>query len=205
MKQILIFLFWITTSLLYCQDGRIDTLITLDQSNIYYLRNNIDTSGIWTVDIIKRMENSSQKEVTLVDTIVAVAHKRYSNFFLEIIGSQSYQFLMDEENGERYYIYSDVYANPKNGLRNYTNCLYSNVTYPKKAQINNIEGIALMRLYINKEGCLDKIESQSTIGYGIEEVTKMAMESCDCQFNPSERNGEAVNAIWIMPMKFKLN
>lgn len=190
---------------MYCQDGRIDTLITKEGSNIYCLKNNIDTLGVWTVDVIKRMENLSQKEVGIVDTIVEITHKRYSNFYLEIRGSQSYQFLTDEENGERYYIYSDVYASPKNGLSSYTTCLYSNVSYPRKAQRNNIEGMAVMRLYLNKEGCLDKIEPQSKVGYGIEEETKMAMKSCDCQFNPSERNGEAVNAIWIMPMKFSLN
>lgn len=206
MKQtIIIAISFIIPSLLYSQDGRIDTLITIDESNMYYLKNNIDSLGIWTVDVIKRIQISPQRALEISDTLVEIKHKRYKNFHLEIRGNKSYQFLIDKENEEKYYIYSDVYANPKNGIKSYTQCLYSNVSYPRKAQKNNIEGLAIMKLYINKEGCFDKVEPQSTLGYGIEAVTKMAMKSCDCQFNPSERNGEPVNAIWIMPMKFTLN
>lgn len=205
MKSLIIAIIFFIPTLLLSQDGRIDTLITVDENAIYYLRNNIDSLGIWTVDVIKRVEASSQKELEISDTIVKINHERYSNFYLEINGNKSYQFLIDEEKEERYYVYSDTYANPKNGIKDYTKCLYSNVTYPRKAQKKNIEGLAVMRLYINQKGCLDKIEPQSSLGYGIEEVTKMAMKSCDCIFNPSERNGESVNTIWIMPMRFKLN
>ena len=83
-------------------------------------------------------------------------------------------------------------------------CLQDNTSYPEKAKENNIQGLAVMMLYINKEGCLDKIEPQSNLGYGIEEVAKNAMMSCDCSVNPSERNGEPVNTIWIIPMRFNL-
>jgi len=203
MKLLILILFF-TPAFLFSQDGRIDTLITVDENSAYILKNNIDSSGNWTVDIVKRVK-IFQKELEVNDTIVQINHERYNDFYLEINGDKSYQFLVDEEKGEKYYIYSDVHANPKNGISDYTKCLYKNVVYPQKAQEDGIEGMAVMRLYINKKGCLDKVEPQSQIGYGIEEVTKMAMESCNCSFNPSKRDGKSVNAIWIMPMKFKLN
>lgn len=206
MKKIFVILFSFVISLaLYGQDGRIDTLAVMDGKDAYHLRNNIDSLGIWSVDIIRRTEILSQRDLEIPDTIVRVNHKRYNNFYLEIRGDQSYQFLIDEENKEKYYIYSDVYADPKNGLESYIQCLYSSVSYPRKAQKNNIEGMALMRLYIGEDGCLDKVEAQSSLGYGIEEATKKAMMLCDCEFNPSKRNDEPVNAIWMMPMRFKMN
>ena len=201
---LLLVIFLSTANQIFGQNGRIDTLITKNENYTYYLKNNIDSIGKWSVEVIQKIDNKSDTVLELSNKIEEINHKKYENFFLEIKDGKSCQFLIDEKSGKRYYIYTDVYAEPKNGINNYTKCLYSNIEYSAKAKKKNIEGLAVMRIYINDEGCIDKVKPLSKLGYGIESATKRSMETCDCEFFPSKRNDEYVNTIWIMPMRFKL-
>lgn len=185
-----------------CQDGRIDSLYTKDSLSLWILKNHIDSKNNWSVEFIKAINLKDKKSIIVNDTTLKIQHPRYENFHLEIKDRKPYQFLIDDELKEMYYIQADIYAHPKQGQKKYMECLAKAARYPIEADKAGKAGMTVMMIYINKKGCLDKIVPLSKLGYGLEDETKRVLKVCDCAFKPSKRKNKSVNTIWIVPLRF---
>ncbi|MCX7787017.1 MAG: energy transducer TonB [Spirochaetes bacterium] len=76
------------------------------------------------------------------------------------------------------------------------------IVYPPQANLQRIEGVVYLELYIDREGVIRKIEVLKDPGYGFAEAAVKAFEGVRCQ--PAEANGVPVAVRYRYPIRFKL-
>lgn len=79
----------------------------------------------------------------------------------------------------------------------------SKIKYPAKAQMNNIEGTVLLRMFIDKEGNASKIEVVKSLGYGCDEEAIRVAKTLG-KFEPAKVDGKPANAYVHLPVNYKL-
>ncbi|MEM9544756.1 MAG: TonB family protein [Bacteroidota bacterium] len=87
------------------------------------------------------------------------------------------------------------------------NFVFSNVTYPKDAAQNNIEGTTIVKFIVDENGFIQKAKLGKSLGWGIdEEVLELMdkMKSMDDSWTPALVKDEPVAYEYILPIKFKL-
>ena len=90
---------------------------------------------------------------------------------------------------------------------NLINFVFENVTYPKDAIQNNIEGIAVIKFIINTQGNIENIRLVKSPGWGIDKsVLSMMdkMKEMDSPWEPAMKENDKVNFEYVLPVKFKL-
>ncbi len=83
----------------------------------------------------------------------------------------------------------------------------ANLRYPEDAKKAGIEGTAIVRFIISKEGALENIEVVRSISPGIEaEVARVMnlMNEKGLRWRPGHKDGKAVNVEFVLPVKFAL-
>ena len=81
--------------------------------------------------------------------------------------------------------------------------IYANIRYPKRARELGVEGMAIVRFVIDKEGYVTDVESI----YGLNEDVRneiVDLVSHMPRWEPGMQNGEHVNVIFNLPIKFEL-
>lgn len=206
MKKILnysfMLFFCLVTLGVQAQNGRIDTLISLDNNYEIVFQNLVDSNDVLRLDLLSIKKDKNY--TTLQDTTIQIKHKFYKEFFLEFDGDNTYKYVLDKLNGQRYYIYTDDFTMPKGGRLELAYCLYGNVSYPEQAYQLKIEGLAFVQAYIDEKGCVTKAKPLTRIGYGIEQEMMKAVVKCGCAYEAGKRDGVAIKSIWNIPMRFEL-
>jgi TonB family protein len=187
---------------IHAQDGRIDTLLSINEDFEFIFRNNVDSNDVLTLDLmsIKKGENY----VNLVDTTVQLQHKFYDDLYLEFDGSMIYKYVYDRANSRRYYIYTEDFTMPKGGRIELAYCLYKNVEYPEQAYQLRVEGLAFVQVYIDERGCVTKAKPLTRLGYGLEQELMKAVVKCGCSYEAGKRDGIPIKSVWNIPMRFEL-
>ena len=198
-----ILLFVILSINVLAQDGRLDTLNSIDMNLSVIIRNDIDSLEDYTVSLLGSYDING-KEYHLKDTTIRLNRRGFENMYLEINNGKPYQYQLNDQNSKKYYVNSDEYIRTIFGIENYLKCVTKNVVYPKQAVMNKVEGAGVFRLFINEFGCIDFIESTSKLGSGIEEAGIMAINKCNCEFISGKIHKKEVPMIFFLPLKFKL-
>ena len=81
--------------------------------------------------------------------------------------------------------------------------LYKNIKYPALARENGIQGQALIRFVIEKDGTLTHLQTMRGICRGIEEECLRVINLLP-EWNPGRQNGEPVRVTYTLPIRFKL-
>ena len=86
--------------------------------------------------------------------------------------------------------------------------IYSNLRYKKEARNKGIEGMVVTRFIVKKDGTIPDIEIIKSAGplldkSAIEVITNMI--KTHERWTPATLNGEAIEAPFILPLKFKLH
>jgi len=80
--------------------------------------------------------------------------------------------------------------------------IFSKVIYPEDAKRLKIEGIVIVKAFVNELGDVTKTEVTKSIGSGCDDAAMKAVT--DTKFFPAKLNGQIVKAQLIIPVKFKL-
>lgn len=81
--------------------------------------------------------------------------------------------------------------------------IFSKVDYPYLAKQNKINGIVVIKTFIDKTGVALRFETVKGIGYGCDEAAIEAIKQT--KFSPAKLNGRSVNCQVLIPVKFKLD
>lgn len=187
---------------LHSQDGRIDTLLSVDMQYEFIFKNNVDSNDILNLDLLHVSKDDNP--VSLGDTIIQVQHKFYTDFYLEFEQNKIYKYVVDSLNNQKFYVYTDDFTMPKGGRLELAYCLYSNVSYPEQAYQLKVEGLAFVQAFIDERGCVVKAKPLTNIGYGIEQEMMKAVVKCGCVYEAGKRDGASIKSIWNIPMRFEL-
>lgn len=89
------------------------------------------------------------------------------------------------------------------GQKALMDAIYKNITYPRDASENGIQGKVTVRFIITKEGTITK----PTIAKGLcPSIDKVVLEAIGKlpEFVPGKKDGKAVNVWFAVPVTFKL-
>lgn len=87
------------------------------------------------------------------------------------------------------------------------NFVFQNVSYPKEAARNNIEGIAVVKFVVNPQGKIENVRLAKSLGWKIDEVVLALMEKMkdlDAPWTPATVGDTKVKYEYVLPIKFKL-
>ncbi len=98
----------------------------------------------------------------------------------------------------KYYTSVDVMPKPAEG----PSAVFSKLEYPEEAKRLGIEGIVILKAFINENGAVDKTEITKSVGYGCDEAAIKAVT--ETRFLPAKLNDQNVKAQLTIPVKFKL-
>lgn len=86
--------------------------------------------------------------------------------------------------------------------------VYQEITYPRKAQKNNVSGMVVVKFVIDVDGSVDDVEIVRDIGKGCgaeaARVVKL-MNKRGIKWIPGKHKGENVRVQYNLPVKFALN
>jgi protein TonB len=83
------------------------------------------------------------------------------------------------------------------------NYLYKNIRYPNKARKQEIEGTAIVRFVIEKDGTIEDIKVLRGLSKEISAVCKNLVEKMP-KWTPGYKNGKPVRVQFNLPIKFRL-
>jgi TonB family protein len=80
--------------------------------------------------------------------------------------------------------------------------VFSNLVYPETAKQNKVQGIVVIKAFIDKTGTVVNTEVIKSIGSGCEEAAIAAVKKT--KFSPAKINNQPVGSQILIPLKFKL-
>ncbi len=98
-----------------------------------------------------------------------------------------------------YFINAEVMPAPIGGM----NTIYRKLTYPEEARKKRIEGVVKVLAFIEKDGEVSNAIVVEGIGYGCDEVARLAVYYT--RFKPGLMKGKPVKVQMVVPVEFKLN
>lgn len=98
-----------------------------------------------------------------------------------------------------YFLNPEIMPEPIGGM----NTIYRKLTYPEEARKKNIEGVVKILAFIEKDGEVSNAIVVEGIGYGCDEVARLAVYYS--RFKPGLMKGKPVKVQMIVPVEFKLN
>ncbi len=81
--------------------------------------------------------------------------------------------------------------------------LSRNLTYPKQAKRNEIEGTVYAQFVVNTDGSISDINILKGVGYGCDEESRRVLGSMP-KWIPGETHGKMVRVKYTLPFKFRL-
>lgn len=105
----------------------------------------------------------------------------------------------DFDDDPAYFINAEVMPEPIGGM----NTIYRKLVYPEEARKNKIEGVVKVLAFIEKDGEVSNATVVEGIGYGCDEVARLAVYYT--RFKPGLMKGKRVKVQMIVPVEFKLN
>lgn len=91
--------------------------------------------------------------------------------------------------------------------KKYLEYIYGKIRYPKKVRRKGIQGLVIVRFYIDTLGMAQNIEILRDIGGGTAEAVKEVFEQMNndkIRWIPGRHKGKAVNVVQYMPVRFEL-
>jgi len=85
--------------------------------------------------------------------------------------------------------------------------IYKNLKYPAIARENGVEGMAVIRFVVGKDGSVEDVELVRDPGAGTGAAAKKvveAMNSMGQKWTPGKQRGTPVKVLYTLPVKFKL-
>ncbi len=82
--------------------------------------------------------------------------------------------------------------------------VYRNIDYPEQAQKQGIEGIAVVRFVVNKDGSISNPEIVRSIGGGTDQEVLRVVNAMP-RWVPGKQRGETVNVEFLLPVRFMLD
>ncbi|GAB3520024.1 hypothetical protein GCM10027442_42410 [Emticicia fontis] len=102
-------------------------------------------------------------------------------------------------------IFESVDENPEypGGMKELFAFISSNLRYPLEAEKNNISGKVFVKFFVRKDGSISDIKVLKGIGYGCDEETVRVISQMP-RWKPGKQNGEPVNVMFTIPIKFEM-
>lgn len=105
----------------------------------------------------------------------------------------------DFDDDPAYFLNAEVMPEPIGGM----NTIYRKLIYPEEARKKKIEGTVKILAFIEKDGEVSNASVVEGIGYGCDEVARLAVYYT--RFKPGLMKGKRVKVQMIIPVEFRLN
>lgn len=109
-----------------------------------------------------------------------------------------------EYNDEETYVIVEEMPEFPGGQKAMLEYLYRNITYPKMARENGIQGIVLITFIILADGSITNIELKRDPGGGCGEEAKRVIKTMP-KWKPGKLDGKPVAVSFNLPVNFKLD
>lgn len=103
------------------------------------------------------------------------------------------------EDDSTYYIAGEEMPEPIGGIK----AIMENVSYPKEAKDNNIQGKVYVLAYINEEGLVEKTKIIKSVDPLLDEAASDAVKKV--KFTIAKQDGKPVKVEVAIPIVFQLN
>ncbi|MCJ0742019.1 M56 family metallopeptidase [Pedobacter montanisoli] len=90
------------------------------------------------------------------------------------------------------------------GIEKFYDFLSKNISYPKEAAENNIQGNVFISFVVEKDGSLTDLKVERKLGYGTDEEAIRVLK-LSRRWNPGQINQKPVRTKYNIPIKFTLN
>lgn len=87
---------------------------------------------------------------------------------------------------------------------NFYQFLAKNISYPKEAIKNKIEGTVIVQFFITASGEVREIKILKGIGYGCDEEAIRVIQLTNKAWSPGEHKGVKVDSVHTVPITFKI-
>ena len=92
----------------------------------------------------------------------------------------------------------------KGGMDALMKYLSSNINYPQEAKDKNIQGKALIRFVVEKDGSITDVEVARSSGNDLLDQESMRVVKSMPKWNPGKQSGRAVRTRFVLPVMFRL-
>lgn len=179
----------------------------------------IKTPDLTKIKLVDKLENKNESPVTLIDNddIVDVPVVSADTSLAPMIVPKPQkedaeeEFVFISEQMPRFPGCSSEYMNNREkeqcSKEKLLSFIYKTLKYPAVARENRIEGMVVIRFMITKEGKLTNIKLLRDIGAGCGKAAVKVVESMKelpDAWEPGRQRGQAVNVLYTLPVKFKL-
>lgn len=120
-----------------------------------------------------------------------------------VIPTDTQQEVLEENEDIEAFKVVDEMPSFKGGNEALFTYLGNNISYPKEAESQNIEGIVYVSFIITSEGKVTRAKVEKGIGSGCDEEALRVIENMP-DWNPGKHNGKFVNVQYNIPIKFSL-
>ncbi|MFY0624737.1 MAG: TonB family protein [Reichenbachiella sp.] len=119
----------------------------------------------------------------------------------EFESQKSSQIVNKEEN-----LFKVVEEKPKypGGMDALYRYIMNEISYPKIARLNNVEGTVLVEFIVEKDGSLSNVKAVDGIGSGCDAEAIRVLKNA-LNFEPAKQRGKAVRMQLTIPIEFKLD
>lgn len=118
----------------------------------------------------------------------------------ELLSGESY----DKEGNTYQYTKVSILPQFKGGVNNFYNYLKRTIRYPADAQRNRIQGVVKLKFTITKDGSVQNIKVMNEIHPSLETEALRVIKNSP-KWEPGIRRGKVVDAVYNVPVSFKLN
>jgi len=95
-------------------------------------------------------------------------------------------------------------ASFEGGMDNFYKYIAKNLTYPKQARKQGIQGKIFLQFVVDKEGNLTDIKVVKGLGFGLDEEATRVLSECP-KWKPARQRGKVVKVRMSIPIMFKLD
>ncbi len=109
-----------------------------------------------------------------------------------------------EEKVKKVYAVGEEQPMPKGGMGAFYSFVGKEMSYPREAQRNGVQGKVFVSFVVNEDGSLSDIKVPYGIGYGCDEEA-IRVFKLSPKWNPGKNSGKPVQVKMLLPLTFKLD
>jgi protein TonB len=127
----------------------------------------------------------------------------FNNQLNDVVTIESVDIPEDVPEEPRYLIMPEVMPEPASGYNGFYELLRKSLRYPKKAQLQEIEGKVFIQFIVGENGELTDLHVIKGIGAGCDEEAVRVLKLS--KWKPGKQRGKPVKVKMVLPIHFKLN
>lgn len=183
------------------ENGKIEGSVTLFNEEGEYIEDIYFSEGKRIIDSSPFSEPASETIAAVTEEKETVSSDKPTSGKTKTSNSSPLPPVVEEErfeNDPAYFLSVEVMPEPVGGMET----IYKKLVYPEAAKDRGIEGIVIIKTFIDEYGEVTNAEVEKGIGGGCDEAARLAVYYT--KFKPGMQRGKPVRVQMQIPVEFKL-